>query len=108
MKTAVSFSLSLVFMILSGCAEIKMPTPLDVLKAPLGRNPVDIGMAKAKVLERWGDPDEVNPNFIDEEGEEMEKWTYFARYPEDPFQINYLSKNKYIYFIGDRIVKIHE
>ncbi len=92
----------------SGCAEIKTPTPLDVLKAPLGKNPVEIGMTRAEVLERWGDPDEINPDFIDEKRERMEQWIYFARYPKDPFQINYLATNKYVYFVGERAIRIHE
>ena len=48
-----------VFALLSGCAEIKPPTPEEIMREPLGQSPLRIGMSKEKVKSMWGEPDVI-------------------------------------------------
>ena len=46
---------------LSGCAEIHpFETPSEVLKHPLGTDPIRLGMTKEEVKGLWGQPDKAN------------------------------------------------
>ena len=100
---------TLLLFVLSGCADITPPTPGYILKRPLGTNSVKLGMAKDKVKDLWGDPDQVNTIEDDKRwGGEREEWVYVGRYSNIPLDAGYLSKTKKLYFDGDSLTNITE
>ncbi len=59
MKTINALILMSMIIFISGCAEVDIPTPQDVLKHPLGTESVKRGMSKDQVKDLWGEPDET-------------------------------------------------
>ncbi len=88
---------------LNGCAEIKpFEAPSQVLKHPLGTDPITIGMTKEKVESLWGVPDQINKlGFADQWGTPKEEWIYKGRYSKIPINKGYFYKSKYLYFDGN-------
>lgn len=95
---------------ISGCTEVDLPTPEDVIKRPLGTESVKLGMTKEQVVDLWGEPDNVKYQEIDESGDirSRELWIYKGRYSQIPVDAGYLSKSKYLYFDGKNLAKISE
>ncbi len=103
------FLISILFLSLTGCADITAPTPEYILKRPLGTDSVKIGMTKGKVKELWGDPDQIN--YVEDKekwaGARIE-WVYTGRYSAIPVDAGYLSKTKKLYFDGENLTNIME
>ena len=100
----------LAFFVLSvtGCAEINLfEAPTQVLKHPLGTDPIKIGMSKDEVVSMWGRPDQINNlEPTDEWRTSREEWVYIGRYSKIPVDKNYLSKTKYLIFDGKHLACI--
>ncbi|UCD55579.1 MAG: hypothetical protein JSV93_01920 [Candidatus Omnitrophota bacterium] len=108
MNTLKFFLISILFL-LSGCADITPPTPKDIIKHPLGSDSVKIGMTKGKVIQRWGEPDQIN--YVEDKekwGGAREEWTYVGRYSAIPINKNYLYKTRKLYFDGESLTNIVE
>lgn len=92
---------------LFGCAEIKPPTPIDIIKHPWGTKPeIRIGMTKEEVIKYWDQPDQIEELGLDRWGVAKEKWTYFGRYPDIPLDYKYLSITKVLYFDGNHLTSV--
>ena len=91
-------------MLLSGCAEIQpFEAPREILKHPLGTDPIRLGMAKEEIKKIWGAPDQINKmGMADQWGTPKEEWIYESRYSKIPINKGYFQKTKYLYFQGDR------
>lgn len=99
--------LAVVLVFLFGCAEIKPPMPMEIIKYPLGDKPeIKIGMSKEQVKKNWGEPDKVEELSTDQWGITKEKWTYLGQYPGIPVDYKYLSSTKILYFDGDNLTKV--
>jgi hypothetical protein len=109
-KTINALILISVLIFISGCAEIDMPTPEDVLRRPLGTDSVKRGMSKDQVKDLWGEPDETTYEEIEETGtvRSREVWIYKGRYAALPVDAGYLSKTKYLYFDGNSLTMISD
>ncbi|MEA3560445.1 MAG: hypothetical protein U9R31_01560 [Candidatus Omnitrophota bacterium] len=103
--TAFSIMLTL---IVSGCAEIEPPNPVNILQNPLGTDPITMGMTKEKVIKIWGSPNFVTRTGHNELGVVCEEWVYRAHYPLLPVNAGYLHKTKYLYFEGNVLVRQKE
>lgn len=110
MKTINALILMCALIFVSGCAEVDIPTPHDVLKHPLGTESVKRGMSKEQVKNLWGEPDEASYEEIEKAGtvRSREIWIYKARYSALPVDAGYLSKTKYLYFDGDSLTTISD
>ena len=97
-------------LLLSGCAEIEpFEAPKEVIKHPLGTDPISIGMTKEEVEGLWGVPDQVNKlGFSDKWGTPKEEWVYKARYSKIPIDKGYLYKSRYLYFNGNILTKFSD
>ena len=95
---------------ISGCAEVDVPTPMDIIKKPLGTDSVKVGMSKNRVKDLWGEPDETGYEEIEEADSirSREVWTYRGKISAIPVDAGYLSKTKYLYFDGNNLTKISE
>ncbi|MFH1791816.1 MAG: hypothetical protein ABH885_07545 [Candidatus Omnitrophota bacterium] len=96
----------LLFVFAAGCSAIVLPNPETVINKPLGTESVKIGMTKDQVRSIWGDPDNVDTEGSDKDGDLREVWTYRARYASVPVDAGYLSKTKRLYFDGINLTKI--
>lgn len=92
---------------LAGCAGITPPSPDDMIRQPLGKSSLKVGMSKQQVESLWGKPDEAR---IVEDKEKWngsrEMWVYRAQYGAIPVDVDYLSKTKKLYFDGDNLTNI--
>lgn len=103
------FLIAVLFLSLTGCAEIDAPTPKEIIKRPFGTGSIKVGMAKGKVRELWGEPDQVN--YVEDKekwGGAREEWVYTGRYSAIPIDAGYLSKTKKLYFDGESLTNIVE
>lgn len=103
------FLIAILFLSLTGCADITPPTPEDIIKRPLGSDSVKIGMTKDRIKEMWGEPDQIN--YVEDKkrwGGTREEWVYTGRYSAIPIDKNYLSKTKRLYFDGESLTNITE
>ncbi|MFA6609384.1 MAG: hypothetical protein WCT15_00850 [Candidatus Omnitrophota bacterium] len=92
---------------LAGCAGIEAPTPDDMIRQPLGKSSLKVGMSKQQVESLWGKPDEVR--MVDDKEKwqgSREMWVYYAQYGVVPVDVDYLSKTKRLYFDGDNLTNI--
>jgi hypothetical protein len=92
-------------LLISGCAEVEIPTPKDIVTHPLGQQQNIRGWTKEEVKAKWGEPDQVIVLAPDEWGSSMEEWIYQGRYPDVPIDYKYLSKTKHFYFIDNVLVE---
>lgn len=98
--------LILLSFIISGCAEIEPPSPEEILRHPLGKGPLSIGMVKEEVVSIWGEPDVINQeDGISRTGTVKEEWVYHARYSNIPLDAGYLSKTRHLNFDGNNLVR---
>ena len=93
---------------LSGCADITLPTPKELINKPIGEGSVKIGLTKSEVKEILGGPDQIN--FVrDKERWEgpREEWVYFPMSSRKlPIASGYFSKTKRLYFDGENLTNI--
>lgn len=97
-----------ILLFIAGCAEIEPPTPDQVMKQPLGPDPLSVGMSKEEVISIWGRPDDVNEIGVSEGvgGTRQEEWIYYPTTTAIPIDKGYLSKARYLYFDGDNLMRI--
>jgi len=103
------FLLIILLVTAGGCADIAVPTPKDIIEKPIGTESIKIGMTKEKVIELWGEPDQIN--MVENETKWQgirEEWVYRARYSTIPVDAGYLSKTKKLYFDGNNLTNIVE
>ena len=95
---------------LAGCAEIDLfKAPQEIIKHPLGTDPIHLGMTKEKIESLWGRPDQINPlGMADQWGTPKEEWVYDGRYSKIPIDKGYLHKSKYLYFEGNYLTKFRD
>ena len=90
--------------ILSGCAEIKTPSPEYALTHPLStKSMVVAGTSKDEVLEKWGEPNNIMDMGFDDMGIKKEAWSYDSWFPKIPLDHRHFSRSKKIYFTGDYV-----
>lgn len=88
---------------LAGCADFVVPTGRYAVTHPWGAGtPISRGTSKAEVREKWGPPDEVILQGVDEMGIPKEEWVYQAK-ADVPIDYRYLSRTKRILFTGDYV-----
>lgn len=107
----IKFLLILVLLVsFIGCAEITPPTPDQVIKHPLGTDPLRIGMTKEEVIFMWGRPDIINKIGISKGlgGTKKEEWVYYPAYSGVPLDKGYLSKTRHLYFDGNHLVRFRK
>ena len=86
-----------------GCTDFVTPTGQYAVTHPWDTGtPVSRGTSKAEVLAKWGQPDTVIPQGVDELGIPKEEWVYQAK-TNLPIDYRYLSKSKRILFTGDHV-----
>lgn len=92
-----------------GCTLIEaVPKPDDVLKYPLGKTDLKIGMTKQQVESKWGKPDEIRS--VDDKKrwkDPREMWVYHGQ-TGIPIDADYLSKTRKLYFDGSYLTDIDE
>ena len=91
---------------LISCAEMSPPTPMDVLRNPLGTDALYKGMPKGEVIEYWGEPSSINR--IEEAtafSNAKEEWIYNAKYPAVQINADYLAKTRHLSFEGDSLIR---
>lgn len=92
-----------------GCTLIEaLPQPEQVLKYPLGKTDLKIGMTKHEVEAKWGKPDEVRT--IEDKNrwkDPRDMWVYHAQ-TGIPIDADYLSKTRKLYFDGSYLTDIDE
>jgi hypothetical protein len=94
---------------LSGCAGITAPTAEELIKEPLRKGSLRIGMTKEHVESLWGKPDEKRiVEDTDKWAGSRELWVYRARTSVVPIDLDYLSKTKKLYFDQERLTNIEE
>lgn len=92
---------------LTGCADITLPTPKEIIQRPIGTDSVKIGMSRDEVKKIWGEPDQVN-QVEDKElwGGRRTEWVYRGRYSAVPVDAGFLSRTKKLYFDGENLTNI--
>lgn len=92
-----------------GCTLLEqLPNPNDVIKYPLGRTDLRVGMSKAEVEAKWGKPDEKRMvEDKDKWKSPREMWVYHGQ-TGIPVDADYLSKTKRLYFDGNNLTEIGE
>ena len=108
-----SFKLFALIIILSlsgyGCTLLEqIPKPEEVIKYPLGRTDLKIGMSKQEVEAKWGKPDEKR--MVEDKArwqDRREMWVYHGQ-TGIPIDADYLSKTKKLYFDGNNLTDIGE
>lgn len=86
------------------CAEVSPPTPIDILRNPLGTSPLRKGMTKEEVVSLWGQPNAIDKMETERWSDPKEEWIYDSRYPAVPVDYNYISKAQHLYFEGDILI----
>ncbi|MFH1406715.1 MAG: hypothetical protein ABIH01_01735 [Candidatus Omnitrophota bacterium] len=101
---AIGCCLAIIF--IAGCAEITPPTPMDIIKNPMGNQPtLRVGYTKDQVKAEWGEPDDVELLGATKLGAAREKWTYYGQISSMPIDYKFLSKTKRLYFEGNVLTK---
>jgi hypothetical protein len=86
-----------------GCSMLEsIPNPEDVIKYPLGKTTLRIGMTKQEVEFKWGKPDSVST--VEDKNRwpnPREMWVYQPQTSSIPIDADYLSKARSLYFDGN-------
>ena len=91
---------------LAGCGDTYIPSIKEAMTKPLGTGPeFTLGTTKAKVLDSWGPPDVVIPRGVDELGNTREEWIYHGRVQSLPIDVEYVSRDKHLFFEGENMVR---
>lgn len=92
-----------------GCTLIEaIPKPDEVLKYPLGKTDLRIGMTKHEVESKWGKPDEIRT--VEDKNrwqDPREMWVYRAQ-TGLPIDADYLSRARKLYFDSQYLTDIDE
>lgn len=92
-----------------GCSLVsEIPNPEEVIKYPLGKTDLRVGMSKEEVEMKWGKPDEVR--MVDDKAKwpsPREMWVYRAQ-TGIPIDAGYLSKTKRLYFDGNNLTDMSD
>jgi len=99
---------SVILVYLTGCAGIEPPNPKKIIEHPFGTSMLRPGLTKDQVSAQWGDPDLKEYDNTGKWGNTKEKWTYYGRYNNLPFDAGYLMKTQYLYFDGNNLVRFNE
>ncbi len=92
--------------LLGGCSEIETPSAQDAMTHPFGTQPPFArGTSKAEIEDSWGPPDAKIPMGVDELGTTREEWIYRGRVPSLPFDYEYVSRTKHLFFEGKNLVR---
>ena len=90
-----------------GCTLIEqIPNPEEVIKNPLGKTDLRVGMSKQEVEAKWGKPDEKR--MVEDKNrwkDPREMWVYRAQ-TGIPIDADYLSKTRKLYFDGSHLTDI--
>ena len=86
-----------------GCSMLEsIPNPKEVIKYPLGKTTLKVGMTKQEVEFRWGKPDSVST--VEDKKRwpaPREMWVYHPQTSSIPIDADYLSKTRKLYFDGN-------
>ena len=94
------------FLFSAGCSDMQLPTGKEALNKPFGTGPeFTLGTTKAEVLEWWGAPDLMVPHGVDELGNPKVEWIYHGRMQGVPIDLEYVSRDKHLFFEGKSLVK---
>jgi hypothetical protein len=85
-----------------GCAMLEsIPSPEEVMKYPLGKTTLKVGMTKQEVESKWGKPDSVSTVEDSKRWPDpREMWVYNPQTSSIPIDADYLSKTRKLYFDG--------
>jgi hypothetical protein len=93
---------SVLAMFTYGCSMLEsIPSPEDVLKHPLGKTTLKIGMTKQEVESKWGKPDSIST--VEDKKrwpDPREMWEYNSQTSSIPIDADYLSETRKLYFDG--------
>lgn len=86
-----------------GCTMLEsIPNPEEVIKYPLGKTTLRIGMTKQEVEYKWGKPDSISTVENKKRWPDpREMWVYHPQTSSIPIDADYLSKTRKLYFDGD-------
>ncbi|MCX5668186.1 MAG: hypothetical protein NTY34_07780 [Candidatus Omnitrophica bacterium] len=86
-----------------GCSMLEsIPSPVEVMKYPLGKTTLKTGMTKQEVESKWGKPDSVST--VEDKKrwpDPREMWVYHSQTSSIPIDADYLSKTRSLYFDGN-------
>lgn len=91
-----------------GCAGVDIPKTAELIKEPLGKGSVKVGMTKDQVVSVYGEADITRSVSSDEWKGEREEWFYRGRYSALPINAGYLSSDLYLYFDGENLTNISD
>jgi len=85
-----------------GCSMLEtIPSPKEIIKYPLGKTTLRVGMTKQEVESKWGKPDAINT--VEDKNrwpDSREMWVYYSQTSSIPIDADYLSKTRKLYFDG--------
>lgn len=91
-----------------GCSVLEIPNPEEVVKYPLGKTDLKVGMSKQEVEAKWGKPDEKRMVEDKEKWKSpREMWVYHGQ-TGIPIDAGYLSKTKKLYFDGNNLTDMSD
>lgn len=94
-----------ILFVISGCADIKVPTTQYALTHPLStKTMVTPGTSKEEIREKWGEPSDIKELGYDDMGIKKEAWIYNAWFPHTPLDFRHFSRKKCIYFTGNYVI----
>ncbi|MBI5124569.1 MAG: hypothetical protein HZA72_04040 [Candidatus Omnitrophica bacterium] len=92
-----------------GCTLVEtIPNPEEIIKNPLGKTDLRVGMSKDEVEAKWGKPDEIRT--VEDKTRwsgPREMWVYRGQ-TGIPIDADYLSKTKKLYFDGSHLTDFGE
>lgn len=86
-----------------GCSMLEsIPNPEEVIKYPLGKTTLRIGMTKQEVESKWGKPDSISTVENKKRWPDpREMWVYHPQTSSIPIDADYLSQTRKLYFDGN-------
>ena len=95
-------------LVMTGCATRQDVSGPSEMRAPWrgARVSLSRGMVAEEVTTAWGPPDAVRVMGYDAQGVATEEWVYCARWERMPWDMNYLSEDKYLVFDGKSLTHI--
>ncbi|MBF0493538.1 MAG: hypothetical protein HQL28_00215 [Candidatus Omnitrophica bacterium] len=108
MKNLICFvGLVTVLAFFSGCADMTIPGPKQILKNPIGTSAAKVGMSKSEVVHVFGEPNFKSVVIAAGAWDgEREEWYYKAMTTALPVGADYFSEDMYLYFDGDSLTNI--
>lgn len=106
MKNFLIIMAAVSFILAAGCADVKAPTPKEMITEPLGATQVKVGMSRSEVESLLGDPDIKQAVTSKMWSGQRVEWFYKGRYTSLPVGADYLSEDLYLYFDGDNLTNI--